>query len=88
MNEASSKSRSRRSMRVATIFTGVTACTFGAATQVANAQDAAHTAVTHPATRAGFAIPAGGRSYGSIRMAYGCGAAGIDHQWLHVSTTS
>jgi hypothetical protein len=88
MGEASSRSRSRRSMRVATIFTGVTACTFGAATQVANAQDATHTAVTHTATRAGLAILAGGPSYGSIRMAYNCGAAGIDHQWLHVSVTS
>ena len=64
-------------MRVATIFTGVAACTLGVA-PVANAQDAAHVA---------RAIPAG-RSYGSIRLAYGCGAQGIDKPWLHVSTTS
>jgi hypothetical protein len=72
-------------MRVATIFTGVTACTFGAATQVANAQDAAHTAAAHTAARAGLAMPAGGASYGSIRMNSACANRGIDAHWLHVS---
>jgi len=73
-------------MRVATIFTGVAACTVGAATQVANAQDAAHTAARHTSRRAGRAI-ADGRSYGSIRYTSNCGEYGTDKTWLHVSTT-
>jgi hypothetical protein len=43
MGAASSKSRPRKSMRVATIFTGVAAATVGM-TQVANAQGAAYPA--------------------------------------------
>jgi len=71
-------------MRVATVFTGVAACTVGAATQVANAQDAAHTAARHTSKNTGHAI-ADGRSYGSIRMNAGCAVNGIDAHWLHVS---
>jgi len=85
MDAASSKSRSKRSMRVATIFTGVAACTVGAATQVANAQDAAHRAARHTSTRAGRAEP-DSRVYGSIRYAYLCGARGSDRTWLHYAT--
>ena len=87
MDGASSKSRPRKSMRVATIFTGVAACTFGAATQVANAQDAAPTAPTHPATHARLAI-ADGRSYGSIRMSDGCAEGNVHKTWLHVSVNN
>jgi hypothetical protein len=79
MDAASSKprsrSRSRKSMRVATLFTGVAACTLGTATQVAHAQDAAPT------------VPAG-KSYGSIRYSQNCGNQGIDKTWLHVSTNN
>jgi hypothetical protein len=70
-------------MRVATVFTGVAACTAGAA-QVANAQDAAHTATRHASKHAGRAI-ADGRSYGSIRMNSDCANQNIDPHWLHVS---
>ena len=38
------KSRTRKSMRVASVFTGVAAATVGMTTQAANAQDAAHPA--------------------------------------------
>jgi hypothetical protein len=86
MDAASSKSRPRNSMRVATIFTGVAACTAGM-TQVANAQEAAHPAARNTSRHIGRDI-ADGRSYGSIRLSYACGAQGIDKPWLHVSTTS
>jgi hypothetical protein len=75
MDAARTKSRPRRSMRVATIFTGVAACTFGA-TQVANAQDAA---------RVERAVP-DHKLYGSIRYAYLCGARDSDRTWLHYGT--
>ena len=88
MDAASSKSRRSRSMRVATIVTGAAACAFGAAPQVANAQDAAPHAVGHALQRAERAIPAGGPIYGSIRIAYNCGASHIDKEWLHLSVTS
>jgi hypothetical protein len=73
-------------MRVATIFTGVAACTFGAATQVANAQEAVPQAAGHMTQGVGRAI-ADGKSYGSIRMAENCGEYNTDKEWLHVSTT-
>lgn len=56
--------KSSKSMRVATIFTGVAACTAGF-TQAANAQDVVHTPVNHAA------FPAA-RSTGSIRQISNC----------------
>lgn len=61
-------------MRVATIFTGVAACTVGVA-QVANAED------IRPA------VPAG-TIQGNIKSAASCGSKGTDRTWLHVSTVS
>jgi hypothetical protein len=72
MRDISPKPRPRRAMRVATIFTGVAACTVGT-TQVANAH-------TRPAVPAGHT--------GSIRLAHDCAVNGIDHEWLHVSNPS
>jgi hypothetical protein len=75
--------RPRKSLRVATIFTGVAACTAGMV-QVANAQDATHAAVKPASKHVGRTIrPA---NQGSIRDASACGARGVDHTWLHVST--
>lgn len=74
MDAVSAKKRPRRAMRVATIFTGVAACTIGV-TQVANAQD------MRPA------VPAG-TIQGNIKSVASCGSRGIDGTWLHVSTVS
>jgi hypothetical protein len=82
MDAASGKSRPRKSMRVATIFTGVAACTFGAATQVANAQEAAPHAAAQTLKDAGRAIP-DSAVYGSIRSTYLCFRRGINKTWLH-----
>jgi hypothetical protein len=85
MDAASSTSRPRRLMRVATIFTGVAAATAGV-TQVANAQG------IRPAgtqgIRPGNAARPDGAIYGSIRSALSCGHNGSHKTWLHVSTTS
>jgi len=86
MGATSSKSRPRKSMRVATIFTGVATCTVGM-TQVANAQDAVHAAAGHTINHTGRVIPEG-RSYGSIRYSENCGNQSIDKTWLHVSTNN
>jgi hypothetical protein len=85
MDAVSSKSRTRRTMRVATVFTGVAACTAGMATQAANAQDAAHPVARHTSRHAGRAIP-DSRVYGSIRYAYLCGLRGSDRHWFHYAT--
>jgi hypothetical protein len=77
MAAANSKSRTRRSMRVATVFTGVAAAAVGM-TQAANAQ----------AIRAPHAARPAGTIYGSIRQVGICGHLGIDPHFLHVSTTS
>lgn len=75
----------RRSMRVATIFTGVAgvaACTLGA-TQVANAQDVPRTDTGNSAKHTGNHLrPMGHTLSGSIRESTGCG--GYHAQWLHV----
>jgi hypothetical protein len=81
MHVASSKprtrrARTRRAMRVATIFTGVAACTGGVA-------QAAHAQGIRPET----ARPAASHT-GSIRIANLCGYYGTDKNWEHVSTTS
>lgn len=62
---------SRKTMRVATVFMGATACTIAGAT-AANAQDAV-------ALRAPFE-----RVTGSIREVTQCGQKGEDSHWLHV----
>ena len=85
MDAASRKLRSGSAMRVATLFTGVAACTVGM-TQVANAQD------THPAGRASAKhidtpIHSPSTNYGSIRSTTNCAEHGVDKTWLHVSTT-
>lgn len=73
MDAAGGKSSTRKSMRVATIFTGVAACTAGMV-QVANAQDVAQAAVKH----VGRAARPAGRIAGSIRSAVACGYEGTD----------
>jgi hypothetical protein len=79
MDAVNSKSMPRKSMRVATIFTGVAACTVGV-TQVANAQDAAKNTSKH----IGRTIRPAGRVNGSIRYVTDCGLKGIDGTWLHL----
>ena|ERR1039457_2812334 len=79
MGAVSSRSMPRKSMRVATIFTGVAACTAGV-TQVANAQDAAK----HTSKHIGRAIRPAGRVSGSIRYVDECIQQGIDSTWLHL----
>jgi hypothetical protein len=75
MDTGSTKSKSSKSMRVATIFTGVAACTVGV-TQVANAQDFTHAAPEH------IARPAVSR-HGSIRSVSHCGLKGTNPTWVH-----
>ena len=84
MAAASSKPRPRRSMRVATIFTGVAAATVGV-TQVANAQEIrpANLQDHRPANARGMR-PAG-TIYGNTALAQNCGFAGSDPTWVHVS---
>jgi hypothetical protein len=84
MDTTSSKPRRRKTMRVATIFTGVAATTAGVM-QVAHAQDI-RPAGTQDIRPGHAALPAG-RLSGSIRSAPTCGDRGIDKNWLHVSTT-
>jgi hypothetical protein len=76
MSPANRTSRRRKSMRVATIFTGVAAVTVGM-TQVANAQE-----ITHPAR----AIAQGTPISGNIKSTWNCAYFNEDHTWLHVST--
>jgi hypothetical protein len=81
MNAGSRKPR--KSMRVATIFTGVAACTVGL-TQVANAQDLTHAAAKPASKQVRNTLHPD--NIGSIRDASACGARGVDRTWLHVST--
>jgi hypothetical protein len=85
MDALSGKSKSRRSMRVATIFTGVAAVTVGV-TQAANAQDVAHPAAKPTAEHAGRAMRPDGRVDGSIEYYGSCAGDGVDPHWLHIST--
>jgi hypothetical protein len=82
------KSRTRKSMRVASVFTGVAAATVGMTTQAANAQDAAHPAVRPTSRHIGRTVHPAGRVSGSIRMNSDCGNRSIDKNWLHVSTNT
>jgi hypothetical protein len=83
MDALSGKSKSRRSMRVATIFTGVAAVTVGV-TQAANAQDVAHPAAKPTAEHAGRTIRPDGAIFGNIKNAASC--ANSHPNWLHIST--
>lgn len=85
MDALSGKSKSKRSMRVATIFTGVAAVTVGV-TQAANAQDVAHPATKPTAKHAGHAVRPDGRFDGSIGYFASCAASHVHPNWLHVST--
>ncbi len=80
---------SKKTMRVATVFTGVAASAV-AMGQTANAQDAAlHPGATHASKHVGrttrAAVPAVAES-GSIRAAYSCNYRNIDHTWVHIWT--
>jgi hypothetical protein len=75
MDAASSKSRTRKSMRVATIFTGVAACT-GGMTQAAHAQAIRPETTARPATAV----------YGSIRWVLNCAQDNKDSHFMHYST--
>lgn len=88
---ATGKSKPRKSMRVATIFTGVAAATVGM-TQVATAQEVAHSAAKpasrHIARQMRPAI-APEFKYGSIRSSGGCAITDTGHPathgtWLHL----
>jgi hypothetical protein len=86
MGAASGESKPRKSMRVATIFTGVAAATFGMA-QAANAQDATHPAAKNTSKHIGQTIRPAGRVSGSIRYATNCYHQSRSHpNWLHTST--
>jgi hypothetical protein len=87
MTAASSKSRPRKSMRVATIFTGVAAATIGM-TQVAQAQETAHPAARPTPRNNGRFVRPAERVSGSIRQDSDCANRGIDKNWLHVSTNT
>ena len=80
---------SKKTMRVATVFTGVAASAV-AMGQTANAQEAAvHPGATHASKHVGrttrAAVPAVAES-GSIRAAYSCNYRNIDHTWVHIWT--
>jgi hypothetical protein len=77
--------KSKRTLRVATVFTGVAAVAVGMA-QAANAQDAAQPAAKQTTTLPGRAIGEAVRISGSIRSAWNCHYFGEDPSWLHVST--
>jgi hypothetical protein len=83
MRVVSSKSRPSRAMRVATVFTGVAACTVGV-TQAAQADGIRPQA----GARAETGVRPAGNTYGSIRDSLDCGAQGKDKNWLHVSATA
>jgi len=79
---------SRKTMRVATVFTGVAASAV-AMGQTANAQDTVQPGATHTSKHVGrtarTAVPAVVES-GSIRAAYSCNHRNIDHTWVHIWT--
>jgi hypothetical protein len=85
MNVASGRSKPGRSMRVATVFTGVAAATVGM-TQVANAQEVAHPAARPTSKNIARAVRPDGVYAGSIKEVPGCGGKGIDKTWVHIST--
>lgn len=72
-------------MRVATLFTGFAAATVGM-TQMANAQDTAHTAAKPSSKHIGRAIRLDAADT-TIESVFACGAGRSHGNWLHVSTT-
>jgi hypothetical protein len=82
MDAAGSTSKRKKSMRVATIFTGVAACTAGM-TQVANAQDVTHAAYKPTSKHIGGQVRPAATRFGSIRSTSGCVNKGVDSHWVH-----
>jgi hypothetical protein len=90
MDAVSTKPKHSKSMRVATVFTGVAAATVGM-TQVANAQDVTH-AAHNPVSKhiARRMRPATARTFfGSIQSFEACGVSepsrpATDFTWLHL----
>jgi hypothetical protein len=80
------KSTSRKSMRVATIFTGAAALTVGV-TQVANAQDIAHSVGKGASKHIQRTVHPAGKVDGSIRYYSDCGALGVHDEYMHYSTS-
>jgi len=78
MNAVSSKPK--RSMRVATIFTGIAACTAGMAYGGTAQAATTHTTVKHTSKHIGLTVKPAYRSSGSIREVTSCGS----NTWLHV----
>jgi hypothetical protein len=86
------KSKSRRTLRVATVFTGVAVAAVGMA-QAANAQDGAKPAARQASSHLGRATGQGVRIDGSIKSVVNCantytthGWVDDDPTWLHIST--
>jgi hypothetical protein len=82
MKSGSTRSRTNKTLRVATIFTGAAALTAGF-THAANAQDIAH-AHTTPALKDNAIRPAG--AHGNTKYYEDCAANHVDPTWLHVAT--
>lgn len=85
MKSAISRSRTKKSLRVATIFTGVAAVTVGV-TQAANAQDVAHAAAKPAPKHINNAVRPDGRINGTIQYYEDCADNHVDPTWLHVAT--
>jgi hypothetical protein len=83
MTSGSTRSRTKKTLRVATMFTGVAALTVGV-TQAANAEDVAH-ALTRPALKDN-AIRPNARAYGNIKDYEDCAFHHVDPTWVHVAT--
>lgn len=82
MGTESGKSKAKKTMRVATIFTGVAAATAGM-TQVANAQEIAHADARPGTHKAGGVLQPAGRVAGSIRYNSYCVGKAVDSTWFH-----
>jgi hypothetical protein len=92
MSLVSGKPKAKRTLRVATVFTGVAAAAVGM-TQAANAQEVGNPAAKPTSKHIGDAIHPDGRINGSIRSRlscahYGGNLADTDPTWLHVSTAN
>lgn len=86
MTAVTRKSLSKKSMRVATVFTGIAACTLGV-TQAANAQDAARPVAKPVSKHIARAVRPAGRITGSIRYVEACANNHSKGTWFHYSTT-
>src|ERR1700729_416819 len=92
MSPAGGKSKSRRTLRVATVFTGVAVAAVGMA-QAANAQDGTNPAAKQTSRHLGRAVGQAVRIDGSIKSVVNCantltakGFVDEDPTWLHIST--